>query len=373
MKVLIAPNAMKGSLSAVEFAAAIAEGLIQANPDWELVIKPIADGGDGTLEVLLNTLDGEYITEFCHDPLGRDIISRYGWISKTNTAVIEMAEASGLKLLSSEEYNPLVASTRGTGDLINAAVKKGAEKIILGIGGSATVDGGTGMLKALGFSLLDKFGNEIQEGGGGLSHLKTIKFDKAHSAFNDCEIYIASDVTNQLFGENGGVEVYSPQKGASREVIDNITSGFENYLDVIKTTKGKDLTDLIGGGAAGGVAIPLVAFLDAKMISGAELVLNLSGLNANLEYFDLIITGEGCVDDQTFNGKGAAAVAKLARNAGVPIIAIGGIVKAEASPLFNGIYSICNGPITLGDAMAHAYDLTKNLCYELGKSISILK
>ena len=371
MRILISPNAMKGSITASEFALAISEGLLLANPELDLVLCPLADGGDGTSEVLVSTLKGLFVPVVVSDPLGRKVNSRFGWLAETQCAIIEMAEASGLKLLGLTEMNPMVASSRGTGELINSAVKMGAKKIILGIGGSATVDGGTGMLKALGYRLLDKEGNEVPEGGDGLVEVSDINFSEVSPDLLNCEIVIASDVINPIFGDDGGIAVYGPQKGATPQMVQDLTNGFKNYISVLEQASGKELNSLIGGGAAGGIAIPLIAFFNARIVNGAETIMETLGIIDELKTCDLVVTGEGCVDLQTANGKGAAAIAKEARLAGIPVIAIGGIVKEEASSLFNGIFSITNGPCDLDYAMKNAYDLTKKLSIELGNLIKI--
>ena len=370
MRILISPNAMKGSLTATEFAQAIAEGLLSANSEFELVLRPLADGGDGTSEVLVNTLKGRFVPVVVKDPLGRKVNSRLGWLAESECAIIEMAEASGLKMLGLNELNPMVASSRGTGELINSAIELGAKKIILGIGGSATVDGGTGMLKALGYKLLDNSGDEVPEGGQGLIGIAKIDPGGVSSKLMNCEIVIASDVVNPIFGDEGGIEVYGPQKGATPSMIKDLTNGFENYVSVLETTSGKELHSLIGGGAAGGIAMPLIALLNAMIVHGAETIMETLGIIHELKTCDLVITGEGCVDIQTANGKGAAAVAKEAHKAGIPVIAIGGIVKPEASSIFNGVFSITNGPCDLNYAMKNAYVLTKSLSSELGNLIN---
>ena len=367
MRILIAPNAMKGSLSAIEFANAIVEGLLLANKDFELVKRPLADGGDGTLEVLVNAMGGIFIPVKVHDPMGRAIIARFGWVAESKCAIIEMAEASGLKLLTTSELNPMIASSHGTGELILAAINQGAKKIILGIGGSATVDGGIGMLKALGFGIVGADGNEVDEGGNGLIQVDKVLYNDVKTAILECEIVIASDVKNPLFGENGGIKIYSSQKGASEQMILDLISGFKNYVAVIEQFSQKKLERIAGGGAAGGLAIPLLAFLNARIVNGAELIMDQLGIFNDLKYCDLVITGEGCVDLQTCQGKAPAAIANAAHQVGIPVIAIGGSIKYEASPLFDGIFSISNGPSSLEDAMKNAFELTKELSKELGK------
>ncbi len=367
MRILIAPNAMKGSLSASEFANAIAEGLLQADNTLKIIKHPLADGGDGTNELLIKGLNGVFIPVRVHDPLGRSIDSRYGWIPESRCAIIEMAEASGIKLLAVDELNPMTATSRGTGELMLKAINDGAQKIILGIGGSATVDGGIGMLKALGFSLTDLLGEEIPEGGEGLFRLNCINAKNVQPKTLNCEIVIATDVTNPLLGVEGAAVVYGPQKGATPLMVRDLDLGLKNYVGVLEQYSQKDLVGLSGGGAAGGIAVPLIAFFNARMESGAELIIELLGVLDDLNKCDLVITGEGCIDIQTCQGKGPAVIAHAARRAGIPVIAIGGAVKQEASELFDGIFSITNGPLSLEEAMEDSYDLTKSASFQLGK------
>lgn len=372
MRILIAPNAMKGSLTASDFAEAIAKGLLMADATFELIKCPLADGGDGTSELIINKLGGFFIPVPVHDPLGRVINSRLGWLPDLKCAIIEMAEASGLKLLAADELNPMAASSRGTGELMVAAIEKGAQKIILGIGGSATVDGGIGILKALGFSLTDREGCEIADGGNGLIQLAQVLTGRVSPEILNCEIVIATDVKNLLLGDHGAAAIYGPQKGATPLMVKELESGFNNYINVLEQTSHKQLVGLPGGGAAGGVAIPLIAFLNAKMESGAELIMELLGVFDELNNCDLVITGEGCIDLQTCHGKGPGAVARAARKAGIPVIAIGGKIDVEASTLFDGIFSITTGPLSLNQAMENAYELTILFASELGKLLKSL-
>ncbi len=371
MRILIAPNAMKGSMTASDFADAIGEGLLMADPSLELIKSPLADGGDGTAELLLNALGGIFVPVKVHDPLGRVIISRFGWLPEPRWAIIEMAEASGMKLVMSSELNPLVASSRGTGELILEAVNRGAQKIILGIGGSATVDGGIGMLKALGFKLLDINRIEVPEGGKGLIEVDEISAENVKPEVLHCEILIASDVKNPLLGENGAAAIYGPQKGATNQMVNELDLGLAHYCSLLEQSTLKDLRSISGGGAAGGIAVPLIAYFNARIVSGATLIIDLLGVLDDLRNCDLVITGEGCIDLQTCHGKGPAVIANAARAAGIPVIAIGGSMKQEASYLFDGIFSIVNGPSSLEEAMRNGFNLTKQLSMELGKLLKI--
>ncbi len=373
MRILIAPNAMKGSLPATEFAKAISEGLQLADNSIETIQKPLADGGDGTNELIIKALNGEFIPVKVHDPLGRLIDCRFGWLSEKKCAIIEMAEPSGLKLLANHELNPMVASSIGTGELVRSAIMYGAQEIILGIGGSATVDGGIGMLKGLGFLLTDSSGVEIPQGGNGLIHVAHIIKDNVDHNTLNCKIVIATDVTNPLTGKEGAATVYGPQKGATPKMVEELEAGFLNYLSVLEHYSHKNLADLEGGGAAGGIAVPLVALLGARIVSGAEFVIDLLGVLDDIRNCDLVITGEGCVDIQTCQGKGPAVIAHAAHESGIPVIALGGAVGQEASELFDGIFSITNGPMSLQKSMQDSYNLTKSAAFQLGrflKSIS---
>ncbi len=371
MRILIAPNAMKGSLTADEFANAIGEGLLKANPSLELIKRPLADGGDGTTTLLVNALNGIFIHVDVCDPLGRKIQARFGWLADSKCAIIEMAEASGLDLLASHELNPMIASSFGTGELIRSALRHGAKKIILGIGGSATVDGGLGMLMALGFLATDHAGHKVSLGGDGLISLAHLSFENGKDDFADCDMIVATDVTNVLLGPNGAAQVYGPQKGADAPMVVALEKGLSNYLSILETQSGKTLGDVIGGGAAGGIALPLMAYFNARVINGASLVIELLGILDELKLTDLVITGEGSLDVQTLNGKGAAAIALAAREAGIPVIAIGGLINDQASALFDGMFSIVNRPMELSEAMTNAYELTASLSFELGKAIGI--
>ena len=367
MRILIAPNAMKGSLSATDFANAIEEGLLMGDTPPEIIKHPLADGGDGTNELIINSLNGVFIPVQVHDPLGRLIDSRFGWLPESRCAIIEMAEASGLKLLETAELNPMIASSRGTGELILAAINSGAQKIVLGIGGSATVDGGIGMLKALGFDLSDISGDEIVEGGNGLIRLNELNTTKVSSEILNCEIIIATDVTNPLLGTEGAAAIYAPQKGATALMVKELESGMENYMHILEQSSQKKIAGMVGGGAAGGIAVPLVAFFNARIVSGAELIIELLGVLEDLKKCDLVITGEGCIDLQTCQGKGPAVIARAAREAGIPVIALAGAIKPEATALFDGIFSITDGPLSLEEAMGNSYELTKLLACQLGK------
>lgn len=373
MRILISPNAMKGSLTAFQFANAIAEGLLIADPDLQVDTLPIADGGDGTAEILVNYLKGEFIYTRVHDPIGRIIDSRFGWIEEMKTAIIELADASGMKLISSEERNPMAASTYGTGELIVAALNRGAVKIILGLGGSATVDGGVGLLNALGGRILDKRKNGIKPGGDGLMEIDEIVFDQIHPLLANCKFEIITDVSNPLLGHEGAAAVFGPQKGASAEQVEMLEKGLTNLNQIILRQTGTDYSFLPGLGAAGGAALPLVAFLGGTIVPGAEYILDCLEFGKHLLSSDLVFTGEGSIDAQTLNGKGPMAVASRARKMGIPVIALGGSISGEADSQFDALFSVINAPMDCEFAMRNAYHLVRIQSMEIGKLIKIMR
>jgi glycerate kinase len=372
MRVLIAPNAMKGSLSASEFAKAISEGLKLASSKFDTVCIPIADGGDGTAEVLVENLNGNFIKTIVSDPLGRKIESVFGWLSDKNTAVIEMADASGLKLLQNNELNPIIASSFGTGELIKKAVEKGAKRIILGVGGSATVDGGTGMMKALGARFINKEGNMIAEGGGSLNEIDKIDLAGIDPKILECNIDVACDVENPLLGPEGAAPVFAPQKGATPEAVEVLSENLAWFSKKITETTGVDMSDVPGTGAAGGITASLKAFLGAELLPGAQLILDILDFNGSLSACDLVITGEGRIDSQTLSNKGPYVVAVNARKYNIPVIALGGSVSSGASKGFDGIFSIANGPVTLEKAVEDAYNLVRKKAFELGRMLAAM-
>lgn len=373
MRILIAPNAMKGSLTASEFAKAIDEGLRLASSKFETVCTPIADGGDGTAEVLVENLRGSFIKTEISDPLGRKIESSFGWLPGKSTAVIEMAEASGLKLLKNSELNPMIASSFGTGELIKKAIQKGAKRIILGVGGSATVDGGMGMMKALGARFINKDGDQVPEGGGSLCDIDKIDLSGIDSEILDCSIEVACDVENPLLGTEGAAPVFAPQKGATPEMVEKLSENLAWFSNKINETTGLNVSDVKGTGAAGGITASLMAFLGAELLPGAQLVLDILDFNKMLPTFDLVITGEGQIDRQTLSNKGPYVVALNARRYSVPVIALGGSVAASASKGFDGIFSITPGPVTLERAMEDAFELVKRKAFEVGRMLAAIK
>jgi glycerate kinase len=324
VKVVVAPNTFKGSLSAPEAAAAIARGVREAFPDAEVVQVPVADGGDGTVEALVSAQRGEYRTVQVEGPLGDPVLATYGLIEAGRTAVVELASASGLTLISAERRDPRKASTYGFGQLLAKVRADGVKQVIAGIGGSATNDGGAGMAQALGHRLLDSDSAELPRGGAALARLARIDASGFDPAWRSVTVMVASDVTNPLAGPLGASAVYGPQKGADDAAIRELDAALSHFAAVIARDLGKRVADVPGAGAAGGTGAGLLAFLDASLVPGAPLVVDASGFDATLKGADLVITGEGQADAQTGYGKAPGEVAKRAKAARIPVLLIAG-------------------------------------------------
>ncbi|TMC28770.1 MAG: glycerate kinase [Chloroflexi bacterium] len=360
MRVVIAPNAFKGSLSALEAAAAIGEGVRVAVPDADLVLLPIADGGDGTVDALVAATHGEHRGARVRGPVGDPVEADYGLIEAGSTAVIEMAKAAGLALVPPENRDPGVTTTYGVGELLQQGYDGGARRFIVGIGGSATNDGGAGMAQALGYHLLDERGRELPPGGLALQKLARIHAGGVHANWNEAVVDVACDVSNPLTGPNGASVIYGPQKGATPEMVAELDAALARLAEIIRRDLGVDVEQLPGAGAAGGLGAGLVAFAGARLRPGAEMVMETLKLDQRLQGADLVITGEGRLDSQTARfGKGPAAVARHARNAGIPVIAIAGTLadEAELRPLFDGLMATVAEPYSLEQAIAQARPL----------------
>lgn len=367
MKVLVAPNSMKGSLNAFDFADTVEKAFLSCSVGFKIRKIPVADGGDFTGEVLQRRLKAKHVQVEVQGPLGENVHSKYA--ISDNTAIIEMADASGMKLIDIKLLNPLKTSSFGTGQLINDALEKGCTKIYLAIGGSATVDGGMGMMEALGFNFFDKKGERLSGNGGNLSKIQLIQNGRVPK---NISIKIICDVDNPLLGKNGAAAVFGPQKGASPNMVDELEFGLKNLAQIILQETGKQVEPIVGGGAAGGIAIPLIAYFNAEMVSGADFILNQLNFEEHVKWADIVITGEGKIDSQTLNNKAPFAVAKMARKHDKPVFAIGGKVEKEASEAFDGIFSLVNGPHNLEFAMNNANQLLYNFSVEFAKTIQIL-
>lgn len=364
MKIVIAPDSFKGSVSAKDAAQSIKNGIIKVYKDINVVCIPMADGGEGTVQPMVDATGGKIIKTRVHGPMFREVDAFYGILGDGKTAVIEMAAASGLPLVSDDQKDPMTASTYGTGELIKHALDKGCDKIIMGVGGSATNDGGQGMAKALGVVFLDKQGNDIGYGGGSLDKLFSIDISGIDKRIKNCEVILACDVENPLCGPTGATYVFGPQKGAKDGVLEILDKNLEHYAGVIKSTLNVDIKDYPGAGAAGGLGGGALAFLNANMRKGVEIVIEMVRLDEHVKDADLVITGEGMMDFQTQFGKTPFGVAKTAKKHGVPVVALVGKIGKGANALYDlgidSIFSIVDGPMSLEDAMANGEKLLED-------------
>jgi glycerate kinase len=355
MKVVVAPNAFKGCLSASEAAAAMTEGIAKAAPDAEIVRVPVADGGDGLVDVALEALAGEVRTATVGGPLDRSVEARFCYVPAMDFAAVEMALASGLALLPENQRDATRTTSRGTGELIAAALDLGVSRIAVGIGGSATNDGGVGMATALGFRFLDAEGATVEPVGGALGRIRRIDTSGVDPRVEGVRFEAICDVDNPLLGPRGASHVYGPQKGATPAQIEALDAGLANLAAVIETDLGIDVRDLPGAGAAGGLGAALCAFLGAELRRGVDLVLDLVGLDQRLDGADLVLTGEGQIDSQTASGKAPAGVASRARARNIPCLAIAGSVGENLGDLhaigIDAVFSLCPGPVSLDHAM----------------------
>ncbi len=374
MKILVAAGAFKQSMTAAEACAAISRGFEESGLGATIEQLPIADGGNGTLAAFL-AAGGQRVTLKVLDPLMRPIDAAYGLLDEGRTAVIEMALASGMELLAPAELNPLAASTYGSGQLMADALARGVERIIIGLGGSATVDGGMGCLSALGLKLLDRRGNAIPVGGAGLAQLAAIDVAGLDQRWRDIEIVIASDVENPTLGEQGAARIFGPQKGADPAMVELLERNLRHCFTIIHEQLGLDLRAVKGGGAAGAFAAGLMAFLNCRLEPGIDLVLAQNRFHEKLDHCALVVTGEGQIDGQTLAGKGPLGVAQLAAARGVPTIAIVGALNIDDRVLrqagLQAAFSIVDKPMPLEDALANAQDLTRRAALRLGYALRL--
>jgi len=360
LKIVIAPQSFKGSLSALEVAQAMAQGIKRVLPDAETVTVPMADGGEGTVEALVDATCGQIITTDVTGPLGESITAKWGILGDGVTGIIEAAAASGLTLVPRRKLNPLITTTYGTGELIGAALNAGCRKLIVGIGDTATNDGGAGMAQALGVRLLDNRGKELPWGGAALARLDRIDVSGLDHRIAECQVVAACDVTNPLCGEFGASVVYGPQKGASEEMCQRLDEALAHYVGVIKADLDIEVMDLPGAGAAGGLGAGLVAFLGAELLPGTDIVIEAVGLVGHLGDASLVFTGEGRIDGQTLFGKTVSGVVAKAKALRIPTVAIVGEVAGGSDVYRSGIdavLSIAPGPISLERSVADAASL----------------
>jgi glycerate kinase len=373
--ILIAPNAFKNSLDATAAAEAIREGLRQSKLKCTCECFPVGDGGDGTAALLIQKCGGMIMPAEVRDPLGRQIRARFGLIDNGSTAVIEMADASGLRLLRREEFDPLRATTFGTGELIKCALDKGASKIIIVIGGSATVDGGTGILQALGVRFMNGGGRVLSNLPEDLADLESIDLSSLDQRISHCALTVLCDVENSLLGEQGAAKVFGPQKGATGPVIKKLEAALAKLRDVMFRQAGKDLAAIKHGGAAGGVAAGLQGFLNATPVKGIDFFLDITGFEVALQKADLVITGEGSIDEQTMRGKGPFGVASRAKGKNIPVIGLAGrVVLATDAPLrqyFIELLAIGHTSVELDKAMRNTAQDLRRTAKELGKRLAL--
>jgi glycerate 2-kinase len=364
MKIVVAPDSFKGSLSAKEVADNIKVGIARVYKDIDVQCIPMADGGEGTVQALVDATDGRTIFVKVKGPLMQEVEAFYGILGDGETAVIEMAAASGLPLVAADQRNPMITTTYGTGELIKHALDNDCRHIIIGIGGSATNDGGIGMAKALGVKFLDQEGLDIGHGGGSLSKLYNIDISEMDKRIKDCKITVACDVDNPLCGPRGATFTFGPQKGAGEEMLEILDKNLEHYAEIIKTTLGVDIKDCPGSGAAGGLGGGLMAFMNIKLQKGIDIVIETLKLEKYIEDADLVITGEGMMDYQTQYGKTPYGVAKIAKKYDIPVVAIVGQIGKDANVLYDmgidSIFSIVDGVITLENALANSAKLMQN-------------
>lgn len=355
MKAVIAIDSLKGSLTSMEAGYAIADGIRKAYPDAETIVRPLADGGEGTVDALVEGMMGSMQEITVNDPLGRPVSAKYGIIESSKTAIIEMSAAAGITLVTDSERNPLNTTTYGVGEMIKDAIGKGCREFIVGIGGSATNDGGVGMLQALGFGMLDKSGNQVAFGAKGLKDLETITDTNVIPELKDCRFHIACDVTNPLCGDNGCSAVYGPQKGADASMIMNMDKWLSYYAALTREKYPHADPKFPGTGAAGGLGFAFLSYTNASLEPGIDLILKETRLEEYIKGADVVITGEGRLDFQTAMGKAPVGVAKLAKKYDIPVIAFAGSVTKDATECNrNGIdafFPILRGICTLDEAM----------------------
>ncbi len=376
MHILIAPNAFKHALDADDVARAIESGLLTSKLSCTCTCFPVGDGGNGTGKLLVDRLQGERLATTVNDPLGRPVSASCGLVHGGRTAVIELAEASGLHLLDSGELDPLRANTYGTGQLIRAALDNGAKEIILCMGGSATVDGGSGLLAALGVRFLDESGVEITDLPSGLERLRTIDRSTVDPRLQQCELTVLCDVDNPLLGENGAAHVFGPQKGATPNMVKQLEVILTRYAAVMERDTGISVSDLRSGGVAGGASAGLRGVLGAKLVGGIDYFLGITGFDDCLKESDLVVTAEGSIDGQTLQGKAPYGVAMRAKEYGLPVIGLAGQIPveidAELNDCFDVLMAIGNGPVPLEEALKTTKHNLERTAKQIGNLIAQL-
>ncbi|MFQ5875190.1 MAG: glycerate kinase, partial [Dehalococcoidia bacterium] len=375
VKIMVAPQAFKGSLGAFQVCDAVRDGIRKVLPEAEVVISPMADGGDGTLEVLVQGTNGKTVSSRVTGPLGQQVEALWGVLGDGRTAVIEMARASGLVLIPRDEQDPLVTTTYGTGELIRHALEAGNRDFIIGVGGSATCDGGAGVAQALGARLLDAQGRDLPVGGKVLAKLDRVDVSGMDPRIAESRFQVASDVTNPLCGPEGTAAVYSPQKGATPAMVRELDRALSHYAEILKRDLGADIKDVPGAGAAGGLSAGLMAFLNAQLLPGVDVVAEAIDFPARLQGCDLVITGEGQLDGQSSYGKTVMGVGSRARSLGIPVIVItGGIAPGYQEIYEQGVTSVMSitpGPMGLDASIGNAYQLVADATERALRMVSL--
>ncbi len=374
-KIVIAPQGFKGSLTALEIAQAFEVGVKRAAPSVKTVLVPVADGGDGTLQALVDSSAGRIIETTVTGPIGNPVVAHWGAMGDHVTAVIEMARASGLALIGRDQRDPLNATTRGTGELIKAALDAGHTRFIVGIGGSATNDGGAGMAQALGARLLDAHGRDLPPGGAALVDLRRIDISGMDRRVAGAKFTVACDVNNPLCGSSGASAIFGPQKGATPEMVKQLDSSLSHFADLILRDLGVDVRDRPGAGAAGGLGAGLMAFVNADLRPGIDIMLDAVQLEPKLAHADLVITGEGQIDKSTVFNKAPIGVARLAKKYNIPVVAIAGSLGEgyeQVLPLgIDAVFSFVNGPMSLDDAIGRTRQLAADTAEQAVRAILI--
>nr|WP_246813653.1 glycerate kinase [Ferrimonas balearica] len=358
VKIVVAPDSYKESLSALDVATEIEAGLKQALPHATVIKVPVADGGEGTVQAMVDATGGHYESRTVTGPLGQPVEARFALLGDGSTAVVEMAEASGLHLVTPEQRDPRITTTYGTGELIRAALDLGVRHLILGLGGSATNDGGTGMVQALGAQLLDAEGHPLPRGGAALAGLARIDTRHLDPRLGQLTVEVACDVDNPLCGPKGASAIFGPQKGATEAVVAELDAALNHYAECLLQQLGQDVAHVPGAGAAGGMGAAALAFFGATLRPGIEIVLDTVGLDKYLEGADLVITGEGRIDSQTIHGKTPMGVAKRAKALGLPVIGLAGSLSDDVDVVhdhgIDAVFSILPRPMTLEEALVNA-------------------
>jgi glycerate 2-kinase len=355
LKVLVAIDSFKGSISSSEASKAISLGIRDVFTDAGILSVPLADGGEGTVEALVQATDGRIIKKRVTGPLSQTVVAEYGILGDGKTAVIEVSAACGLPLIPIIDRNPSITTTYGVGELICDAIEKGCRDFVIGLGGSATNDAGIGMLQALGYVFLDENSEEVGLGGGELHRIRKIDATHVHPDLKECIFKVACDVNNPLYGPNGATYVYGPQKGATPKMLEELDVGMKSFSQVAFHKIGLDIQSINGAGAAGGLGAAFAGFLQAELQSGVQLIIDLTNMEEKIQEMDFVITGEGKIDGQTSMGKAPLGIAKLAKIHGIPVIALAGAISEKGSSLnsegFTALFAIMNEPMSLKEAM----------------------